>query len=142
MVLPDHGYYANAFYTAMANSASFRLQLTDAATAQTLITQGNVAAVVTLPADFDELVEGGQQVPVHLLTNNLNTDMTDDVNRGMRLAVATFYQQQLPGQVSIVSSMQEEYPQETGYIPYLSVSVIVIGLLVGGLLTGRKRAGA
>jgi ABC-2 type transport system permease protein len=131
---PDRGYYANAFYTAMQDSASFRLQVTDAATAQTLIAQGNVAAVVTLPADFDTQVSAGQPVQVRLLTNNLDTDMTDDVNRGLRLAVTTFYQQQFPGKVSIVASMNEAYTHETDYIPYLSVSVIIIGLLVGGVL--------
>ncbi len=134
VVMPEHGVYANAFYTAMADSASFRLQQTDAATAHALILQGNVAAVITLPATFDARVAHGQPVQVQLLTNNLNTDMTDDVNRGLRLAVALFYQQHFPGQVSIVSSLHEAYSWETGYIPYVSVSVVIIGLLVGGLL--------
>jgi len=91
-------------------------------------------AVVMIPADFDAKVSRGQPVQIGLFTNNVNTDFTDDVNRGLRLAVTTFYQQQFPAKLSIVAQVHEAYNHETDYIPYLSVSVVVIGLLVGGLL--------
>lgn len=135
VVMQDHGYYANRFYDAMNASYSFRLQMANSeASATTMLQQGDIVAIVTIPADFDQKVSQGQPVKVGLFTNNLNTDFTDDVDRGLRLAVTSFYQEQFPGQISIVAQIREKYGHETGYIPYLSVSVIVIGLLVGGLL--------
>lgn len=135
VVMQDTGPYAQRFYDALEASNSFRLQVVGSeATASTMLLQGDIAAVVTIPTDFDRKVGLGQPVQVGLFTNNLNTDFTDDVNRGLRLAVTMFYQRAFPGKVSIVAQVHEAHSHETDYIPYLSVSVVVIGLLVGGLL--------
>jgi ABC-2 type transport system permease protein len=135
VVMRDQGHYAQQFYNAMSASSSFRLQVVKSdAAADAMLLRGDIVAVVTIPSDFDQKVRRGQPVQVGLFTNNLNTDFTDDVNRGLRLAVATFYQQAFPGKVSIVAQIREAYNRETDYIRYLSVSVVVIGLLVGGLL--------
>jgi ABC-2 type transport system permease protein len=135
VVMQDHGYYAQRLYDAMGASNSFRLQVAGSeAEANALLMHGDIVAVVTIPADFDAKVSRGQAVQIALFTNNLNTDFTDDVNRGLRLAVTTFYQREFPAKLSIFTQEQEAYTHETGYIPYLSVSVIIIGLLVGGLL--------
>lgn len=135
VVMQDRGPHAQQFYEALEASYSFRLQIANSEQeATSLLTHGDIVAVVTIPSDFDQKVNRGQAVQVDLFTNNLNTDFTDDVNRGVRLAVTTFYQREEPGEVSVVPRMQEAHSTETGYIPYLSVSVVVIGLLVGGLL--------
>jgi ABC-2 type transport system permease protein len=141
VVMQDHGYYAQQFYNAMGASYSFRLQVAGSpASANAMLMQGDIVAVVTIPADFDQKVSRGEGVQVGLFTNNLNTDFTDDVNRGLRLAVTTFYQRVFPGKVSIVAQTHEAYGHETDYIPYLSVSVVIIGLLVGGLLQAGNAA--
>lgn len=135
VVMQDRGHYAQQFYDAMNASSSFRLQVVgSSAAAEAMLLRGDIVAVVTIPADFDRRVSLGQPVQVGLYTNNLNTDFTDDVNRGLRLAVTTFYQRQFPTKLSIIAQVHEAYNHETEYIPYLSVSVVVIGLLVGGLL--------
>lgn len=141
VVMQDHGYYAQQFYNAMGASYSFRLQVAESeASANALLLGGDIVAVITIPADFDQKVSRGEGVQVGLFTNNLNTDFTDDVNRGLRLAVTTFYQREFPGKVSIVAQVHEAYGHETDYIPYLSVAVVVIGLLVGGLLQAGNAA--
>ncbi len=135
VVMQDHGRYAQRFYDAMQSSSSFRLQVAESeAEADAMLLHGEIVAVVTLPADFDQKVSRKLPVQVGLFTNNLNTDFTDDVNRGLRLSVTIFSQRVFPGRVSIVTHLEEAYGHETGYIPYLSVSVVIIGLLVGGLL--------
>ncbi|GCF11234.1 ABC transporter permease [Dictyobacter arantiisoli] len=134
VVMVDHGPYAQRFYDAMQVSHSFRLQVESEGTAQAMLVRGDTVALVTIPGNFDQMVRRGQRVEIGLLVNNLNTDFTDDVTRGLRLAVTTFYQQQFPGKISIVTQIHDAHPQQTDYIPYLSVAVVVIGLLVGGLL--------
>jgi ABC-2 type transport system permease protein len=135
VVMQDHGPSAQQLYDAMQASSSFRLQVVESETeAASMLLHGEIVAVVTIPADFDHKVSHRQPVQVRLLTNNLNTDFTDDVNRGLRLSIITFSQRVFPGRVTIVAHLEEAYGHETGYIPYLSVSVVIIGLLVGGLL--------
>ena len=140
VVMQDSGYYAQQFYGAMAHASSFSLQRTSAREANTLMAQGEIVAIVTIPADFDRRLLQNQPVQVGLLTNNLNTDMTDDVNRGLRLAVTTFYADQFPDLVSVVPEEHDAYTRQLDYIPFLSVSVLVIGLLVGGLMQSGTSA--
>lgn len=140
VVMQDSGFYAQQFYTAMAHSSSFRLQQTSASQANTLMAEGEIVAIVTIPADFDSRLVHRQNVQVGLLTNNLNTDMTDDVNRGLRFAVTNFYASQFPGLVNVVPEEHDAYNRQIDYIPFLSVSVLVIGLLVGGLMQSGTSA--
>ncbi len=82
VVMQDTGPYAQQFYDAMNASHSFRLQVVSSeAEASASLLHGDIVAVVTIPADFDQKVSRGQPVGVGLFTNNLNTDCTDDVNR-------------------------------------------------------------
>jgi len=134
VVMQDSGPYAQQFYTALSGAHSFHLQQASAAEAQQLLNSGEIVAIVTIPPDFDRRLQARQAVQIGLAVNNLNTDMTDDVRRGTRLAITSFYSQAFPGQVPIVPEEHDAYLRDTGYIPFLSIPVLVIGLMVGGLL--------
>jgi ABC-type multidrug transport system permease subunit len=58
----------------------------------------------------------------------------------MRLVVTKFYAHADPGLVSIVASEQDAYAHDTGYIPFLAMSIIVIALMVSGLLQAGNAA--
>ena len=134
VVMLDHGPYAQQFYTSMSHAHSFSLQMTSAAQAQQLITSGRIVAVVTIPANFDQRVRAQQPVQVNVEINNLNTDFTNDIRRAVPLSITTFYAQAYPHLVNITPHEQDWYAQDTDYIPYLSVSILVVALLIGGLL--------
>jgi ABC-type multidrug transport system permease subunit len=134
VVMNDQGPYAQAFYDAMSHAHSFRLQQTSAAEANQLITQGRIVAVVTIPADFDARLQQNQPVQVGVRINNLNTDFTNDIRRAVPLSITLFYAREFPHLVTVTPSEQDFYPQDTDYIPYLSVSILVISLMIGGLL--------
>ena len=134
VVIANQGPYAQQFYTALAEAHSFHLQQTSADQAQALMQSGEIVAIVTIPANFDLRMQEGQAVQVGLQVNNLNTDFTDDVRRGVRLAITSFSAQAFPGQVTIVPQERDAYPQDIDYVPYLSVSILVIGCMVAGLL--------
>lgn len=134
VVMNDRGPYAQAFYDAMSHAHSFRLQQTSDAEASRLITQGRIVAVVTIPADFDARLIRNQPVQVSVQINNLNTDFTNDIRRAVPLSITLFYARAFPHLVSVTTSEQDFYPQDTDYIPYLTVSILVISLMIGGLL--------
>ena len=142
VVMADTGPLAQQFYQAMAHAHSFRLQTADAQQALALLQTGKIVAVVTIPANFDTSLQAGQPVLLDVQINNLNTDFTNDIRRAVPLSISSFYAQAFPRQVTITADEHDLWPQDTDYIPYLTVSILVIALMMGGLLqSGIASAG-
>lgn len=140
VVMQESGPYAQEMYQALASAHSFHLQQASAAEAASLLQSGEIVAVVTIPVTFDTQVALDQPTQVHLEVNNLTTDLTDDVRRGVRLAITTFAAQAFPGQDSIVAEEHDQYPRDIDYIPFLSIAALIIGLMVSGLLQAGTAA--
>jgi ABC-2 type transport system permease protein len=134
VVMKDTGPYAQQFYNAMNSAHSFSLQKASASDAEQQIQAGHIVAVVTIPADFDTRIQQNQPVQIGVQINNLNTDFTNDIRRAVPLSITTFYAKAFPDVVTITPNEVDQYAQDTDYIPYLSVSILVIGLMIGGLL--------
>ncbi|HZS77055.1 MAG TPA: ABC transporter permease [Ktedonobacteraceae bacterium] len=134
VVMNDTGPYAQQFYNAMAHARSFRLRIASASEAEQLITTGRIVAVVTIPADFDARVSHNQPVQVDVQINNLNTDFTNDIRRAVPLSITSFYAKAYPNLVTITPHEIDLQPQDTDYIPYLTVSILIVGLTLGGIL--------
>ena len=134
VVMEETGPYAQQFYSAMAHAHSFALQTATAREAQHMIQAGKIVAVVTIPSDFDTRLRQHQPVQVDVEVNNLNTDFTNDIRRAVPLSITTFYGKTFPHLVTIAAKEHDLYAQDTGYIPYLTVSILVLALTVGGLL--------
>src|SRR5215469_13060657 len=64
VVMQERGPYARAFYDAMAQAHSFRLQTESRQEAQDLLQAGKIVAVVTIPASFDTRIQQNQRVAV------------------------------------------------------------------------------
>lgn len=140
VVMQDTGPLAQQFYTAMSQAHSFVLQHATAEQANALIQEGRIVAVVTIPADFDARIQEHQSVSVSVTINNLNTDFTNDLRRALPLSITTFYARAEPSVVTITLQERDAYPQDTGYIPYLAVPILVIGLMVGGMVQAGTAA--
>ncbi len=140
VVMKDTGPYAQQFYRSMAGAHSFILRKASASEAQSLIQAGRIVAVVTIPADFDTQIQNNQPVTVNVDVNNLNTDFTNDIRRAVPLSITSFYAKAFPNVVTVVPRETDQYTQDTDYIPYLTVSILVIALVVGGLLQSGTSA--
>lgn len=134
VVMGDRGPYAQQLYTAMSNAHSFRLQQASADEAHNLLQSGRIVAVVTIPPGFDARVQRNEPVQIGVEINNLNTDFTDDIRRAVPLSITSFYAKAFPNVVTITAQERDAYPQDTDYIPYLMVSILSLGLAVGGML--------
>jgi ABC-2 type transport system permease protein len=134
VVMEDDGPYAQQFYAAMSHAHSFRLERANQAEAAALLETGKVVAVVTIPRDFDSRVRQHLPVQVEVQINNLNTDYTNDIRRAVPLSITSFYAGAFPHLVTVAPKESDLYAQDTDYIPYLTVSVMVIAIMVGGLL--------
>ena len=140
VVMHDTGPYAQQFYTAMSAAHSFRLRTASASDAQNLISTGRIVAVVTIPADFDARIQQNQPVQVGVQINNLNTDFTNDIRRAIPLSITSFYGKAFPNLVNVTPREIDLQPQDTDYIPYLTVSILVIGLVLAGVLQSGTAA--
>jgi ABC-type transport system involved in multi-copper enzyme maturation permease subunit len=134
VVMDDSGPYAQQFLRALDTSHSFIIQQTDADTARRLMAEGRIVAIITVPANFDGALQSGQAVTLPVTINNLDVDYTNDIRRAVPLAITSFYAEAFPDQVVVRADEVDVQPQDTGYIEYLSVSIVVVSLLVGGLL--------
>ncbi len=140
IVMNDSGPYAQQFYKAMQGAHSFVLQKASSQQADALIREGRIVAVVTIPTNFDTQVRSNQPVQVGVEINNLNTDFTNDIRRAVPFSITTFYAKAFPHVVTVTAHETDQYAQDTDYIPYLSVSVLVIALIIGGLLQSGTAA--
>ncbi len=134
VVMDETGPYAQQFYAALAHSFSFNLQTASQAQAQELLKTGEVVTVITIPADFDRSIEREQPVQVGVQINNLNTDFTNDIRRAVPLAITTFYGKALPHLVTITSQEHDIYAQDTDYLSYTAVAVLVLALMIGSAM--------
>jgi ABC-2 type transport system permease protein len=140
VVMNDTGPYAQEFYNSMAQAHSFVLQKATAAQANNLIQSGKIVAVVTIPANFDSAIQQRKPVQVGVDINNLNTDFTNDIRRAVPFSITKFYAKAFPHLVTITPNEIDKYPQDTGYIPYLTVSILVLGLALGSVLQSGTSA--
>ncbi len=76
------------------NADVFRITDATPAQAQTLLKDIQVAAVITIPADFTQRVAAHASSPVEVTLNNLNLDFTNDIRRSVPDAITQFYQAQ------------------------------------------------
>jgi ABC-2 type transport system permease protein len=140
VVMHDHGPLAQQFYTAMEGAHSFVVQQATPEQANALIQEGRIVAVVTIPADFDMHIRENQPVQMRVQINNLNTDFTNDIRRALPLTITSFYAKAYPSVVTMTPQEIDAYPQDLGYIPFLSVPILVIGLMVGGMVQAGTAA--
>lgn len=63
---------------------------TDEARAKQMLSDQEVAAVITVPQDFDQMIKNGRVAKVKLLLNNVDTDFADDIRRSVDRSVYRF----------------------------------------------------
>jgi ABC-type transport system involved in multi-copper enzyme maturation permease subunit len=88
-------------------------------------------------------VERGLTVPIDVRIDNVNVDLTHDVQRALPAAIVAFGRKhQFPG-VRVRMVEHDVMPKDTGYIPYLVVSALaldamVIAGILGAMATARE----
>lgn len=140
VVMNDHGPLAERFVQAMSSSHSFFIHTASSADAEREIRAGSIVAVVTVPQDFDAALSAGTRVDIPVEVNNLNVDFTNDIRRAVPLSITSFYADAFPEQVVVSALESDVQAHDTGYIPYLAVSIVVAGLMLASLLQGSVNA--
>jgi ABC-type multidrug transport system permease subunit len=140
VVMSDHGPLAQKLLAALQGSHSFQIRQAGAGTADQLLHEGKIVAVITIPATFDADLAAGRRVELPVAVNNLSVDFTNDIRRAVPLSITSFYADAFPDQVVVRAQEIDVQSHDTGYVPYLAVSIVVVGILISGLLQGSMGA--
>lgn len=142
LVSEDDGKYAALFVAKLAAAHhSFALRPMDQRSAAAALKRGDLAAVITIPKDFSDSIARGADATVRVSVDNVNTDMTEDIQRALPSAIVAFGGQvAFPGiRVHVVEN--DLIRHDTGFIPYLVVSGLVLDVfLIAGLLSAMTVA--
>jgi ABC-2 type transport system permease protein len=140
----DHGPMANAFIESLDRAHhSFALKTMTEDDALAALGTGRLVGIITIPEGFSRTIAAGHTVPIDVRIDNVNVDMTEDVQRALPAAIVDFgRRQQFPGATTHMVE-HDVLPHDTGYIPYLVVSglaldAMVIAGVLGAMATARE----
>jgi ABC-2 type transport system permease protein len=107
----------------------------DEKSAMQAVKQGRIVAMITIPEGFSEAVDAGETTPLAVTVDNLDTDMTADIQRALPSAISSFGKEfQLPG-IHVQTAEFDLINHDTGFIPYLVVSALALSaFIISGIL--------
>lgn len=140
----DGGPYARSFVEALNGAHhSFSLRDMPADEAEAALLTGRLVGIITIPAGFSAEIERGATVAIDVRIDNVNVDLTHDVQRALPAAIVAFGRaHNFPG-IRVQMLEHDVMPRDTGYIPYLVVSALALDALViagvlGAMATARE----
>ena len=91
LVVEDDGPHAHKLTAILEESDAFSVTELSAEQASAALQSLEVAAVITIPPDFDQAFDNREADPVQIQINNLNLDFTNDLRRSLPAAIADYY---------------------------------------------------
>jgi ABC-2 type transport system permease protein len=130
-VTDDRGTYAKDFIAQLAAAHhSFDLRSMDQVSATAALAKGDLVAIITLPNNFSYALAHGENTTVSVTVDNVNTDMTDDIQRALPSAIVAFGRQFHLSGIRVQIAEHDLVDHDTDFIPYLVVSGLVLDTLV------------
>lgn len=144
VVNADRGPGGAQIAAAIAGAGVFRVSQVSAAEARRMYAANQVAAIVTIPPGTTALLDAGRQVRVGMLVDNIDSDLAQDIRRGVPDAIIGWYQSRArPWPVDVTmagADMMSQAPQLYQYsiLPVIILVATVSGILVSGMVTARE----
>lgn len=131
VVLSDRGPAGRIFLQELATDHhSFQLKRMTLPQAMPELRRGNLVAVINIQAGFTADYSKGRDTTVNVAVDNVDTDMTDDIQRAIPAAIVDMGDKMhLPG-IRLRAVEHDLIDHDTGFIPYLVVSGLVLDAFV------------
>ncbi len=132
----DNGYYSKAFINNLDKAHhSFTLKYMDEKTAMEAVKKGKLVAVIIIPEGFSEAIDNGETIPLKVIVDNIDTDMTADIQRALPAAITDFGEEFKLKGIRVQTLETDVIDHDTGFIPYLVVSALALSaLIIAGIL--------
>ena len=143
LVVEDDGPAAQQLAAILEDSDAFVVTRASRDQATHLLQDLQVAAVITIPANFDASFAAHQSDPVEMDINNLNLDFTNDLRRSLPAAITEFYTQQPDNPIDVQVHESDIRRQDVGLVqfdlvPDLVLLLTIAGVVNAGLATARE----
>ena len=138
LVNNDNGPLSQVFINNLQNDHhSFNLIFMNNETAaRELVAKGSLVAMIVIPQGFSENISEGKTVTVTVFIDNINTDLTDDIQRAVPSAVMSFGDQSKLEGVNVSVVETDSYTHDTSFINYMVASALVLdALIISGTLS-------
>ena len=144
LVVQDRGAVAAQVAQAIVTSDVFRVSRVDAQTADSLYSNLEVGAIITIPAGFSQAVLSHETAPVVVRLNNLDLDFTNDVRRSVPDAITVYYDEL--GSASPLNITVNQHNLRARdidlfqyeIVPLITLLVTVSGLIASSAATARE----
>jgi len=139
----DNGPLSQVFIHNLENDHhSFALTfMSNETEAKQLVEEGEYVAVIIIPQGFSAAVQQGKTVPITVFIDNINTDMTSDLQRAVPAAVMSFGDELKFVGVNVAVDETDVYSQDTSFIHYMIASALVLdSLIIAGILSALSVA--
>jgi ABC-type transport system involved in multi-copper enzyme maturation permease subunit len=143
LVVQDDGPHAQQLAAMLERSDAFVVTPATADEAARDLQTLRVAAVITIPPEFDAAFTAHQPDPVDIRINNLNLDFTNDLRRSLPAAITSFYASQPDDPIDIHVQetdlrLQDIELLQFELIPDLVLLLTIAGAINAGLATARE----
>ncbi len=143
LVVQDNGLHAQQLVQILSDSDAFVVMRATPDQASGALQDLRVAAVITIPADFDAAFDAHRPDPVDIRINNLNLDFTNDLRRSLPAAIAAFYAQAPDSPIGVSVQEADLRQQDIGLVqfdmvPDLVLLLTIAGVINAGLATARE----
>lgn len=133
----DNGAYSRDFIATLAfTHHSFSVKPMSSEAAQSAIKSGNIVAIITIPSDFSDSVLYFKPATVMVDVDNIDTDMTEDVQRALPSAIVSFGRRVGTPDIRVRVNETDLIDHDTDFIPYLVVSGLVLDAFVIAAILG------
>ncbi len=142
VVNEDGELYSRIFIANMeAARHSFAIKLMNREEALSAVKRGELVAVITIPRGFSKAIAKGNIIYIDALVDNIDTDMTQDIQRAMPSAVVSFARNLHLQGIRVRVEEHDLIKHDTGFIPYLAVSALALSaFIVAGILSAAAAA--
>lgn len=133
----DTGPYSQLFIDHLEQAHhSFSLRSMTPEEAQTALFRGQLVAVITIPKNFSRTISYGETAPIDVAVDNLDADLTDDIQRALPSAIVSFGNAMHFPNITVRVKENDAFSHDTGFIPYLVVSALGLDAFVlAGILS-------
>jgi ABC-2 type transport system permease protein len=151
MVVQDTGPHAQELVKILSDSDAFKIAMITTAqqNAEEALKQLKVAAVITIPSNFDAAFNSHKPDPVTIHINYLNLDFTNDLRRSLPAAITDFYADKSNNNEAIRSPIRIHVKESDSrqqdiellrfeLVPNLVLLLTTAGIINAGAATARE----
>lgn len=115
-------------------SPYFRVVTTDPAEADRLVTEGRLHMVLTIPDDFDQVIEAGGVPTLETQVYNINTDMMKNARLRLDRAIQDYADTHVEGRAPITVTQTVTRPDDVWRRTFIANSAVILAIMVGAAL--------